>query len=208
MPLSFGDQDSLCVGTASFTDAIDPTDTFRRAIAAIFGAVIVVGEALTSTIALGAQHFSGTQRSRGSVSLQVGRQLEIQSQIMGHASLNKLGELRRDWNGYGAPPIDPEIIAKASEFINNFGAEFQGAPQVVPMTKGRLQFEWHRGNRSLEIEFEDSQTLHYLKWDSDQGLEDEDVISVVDTHTITDLLLWFSSEERNADPAECRTTSS
>jgi len=65
------------------------------------------------------------------------------------------------------------------------------------MTRGRLQFEWHRGDRSLELEFETSDRLHYLKWDSDTNIEEENVISVSDTDTIHSLLRWFASEPVN-----------
>lgn len=208
MPLSLGGWDQLLLGPASLTDTLDVRDSYSRAFAAIYGAVVIVREALTATSAIRAQSLCGTQRSRGNVALQVGRQMGIQCQIMAHASLNKLRELQRDWNGYEAAPIDPEIIASAGKFINDFGVEFQGAPQVVPMTKGRLQFEWHRGSRSLEIELEDPRTIHYLKWDGNLGIEEEDVIDVVNESAITDLLRWFSSEKRNADPGECRTASS
>jgi hypothetical protein len=65
------------------------------------------------------------------------------------------------------------------------------------MTRGRLQFEWHRGNRSLELDFETKDKLHYLKWDSDLGIEDEDVISVSDVCGIHGLLRWFAAERGN-----------
>jgi hypothetical protein len=61
-------------------------------------------------------------------------------------------------------------------------------PVVVPMTRGRLQFEWHRGNRSLELEFESCDKIHFLKWDSDLGIEDEDIIPVTDVAAIHALL--------------------
>jgi hypothetical protein len=122
--------------------------------------------------------------------------------------LDAMGELQHDWNGYGAIPIDRAIIASASRFIENFGEQFCGSPRIVPMTKGRLQFEWHRGNRSLEMEFEDPDNIHYLKWDSDDAFEEEGIVPISDPDVINTVLAWFSSEKRNADPAGCRTAGS
>jgi hypothetical protein len=175
------------------------------------GAVLGAGAAgLAITItAADSRAASSTMRNAAKlVPSDVGQQIECQvSQVMAHQSLSDLCKLEHDWDGYGAAPMNPRVIASASKFIGDFGRLFQGAPRLVPMTRGRLQLEWHCGNRSLEIEFEDAHTLHYLKWDSDQGIAEEDVIDRADDHSIAGLLEWFSSEKRNADPAGRRTTS-
>ncbi len=129
-------------------------------------------------------------------------------EIMTYNSLDQLKELTRGWDGYEAIPINPTIIAEARAFIGEFGALFPGAPQVVPMSKGRLQFEWHRGNRTLEIEFGESSGIHYLKWDSDLGIDEEDIVSTTDRRAIATVLGWFSSEKRDADPHERGTAGS
>ena len=121
-------------------------------------------------------------------------------QIMAHASLERIVDLPWDWDGYGASPVDPDVIAAASTFINDFGGEFYSAPSVVPMTHGRLQFEWQNGKRSLEVEFENPNVIHYLKWDPTRSIEDEAVVPAGDRDTINSLLRWLSSEKRNAEP--------
>ncbi len=92
------------------------------------------------------------------------------------AQIDRLKELPLDWNGYGAQPIDVELIEQAKSFIKRLPDNIIDAPAVVPMTRGRLQFEWHRGNRSLELEFESTGRLHYLKADDDSGIEEEDIL--------------------------------
>ena len=62
------------------------------------------------------------------------------------------------------------------------------------MTEGRLQLEWHNGQRSLEFEFEDDTAIRYLKWDPRQGVEEEGLIQTADTNRISDLLFWFKPE--------------
>ncbi len=110
--------------------------------------------------------------------------------------LEELGRLRHlpeNWNGYGAPPIDPRVIESAEQFLTSLPGTRITAPNVVPMTRGRLQFEWHRGNRSLELEFETPERIHYLKWDTDAGVEEEEILSIKETVKIHDLLDWFST---------------
>lgn len=62
------------------------------------------------------------------------------------------------------------------------------------MTRGRVQLEWHRGRRSLELEFETPTTVHFLKWDPDAGVEEEDVLPATQTKELHDLLSWYVSE--------------
>ena len=66
------------------------------------------------------------------------------------------------------------------------------------MTRGRLQFEWHRGNRSLELEFESPTLIHFLKYDPDHDVEEEDVFSVEHTTRLMELLRWFGAGPSNA----------
>jgi len=114
--------------------------------------------------------------------------LSVSSLIEGLKSLD------RGWNGYGAEPIDPMIIGAARWFADSILGGEISPPQVVPMTRGRLQLEWHRGNRSLELEFESPTSIRYLQYDSDRGVEEEDITSPDDTARLMGLLRWFSAE--------------
>lgn len=58
------------------------------------------------------------------------------------------------------------------------------------MTRGRLQLEWHHGPRSLEVEFELPDRLHYLKWDPALKVEDECIVPA-DVGQLQLLLDWF-----------------
>lgn len=109
-------------------------------------------------------------------------------------SLDLVRQLPANWNGYEAAPILPDIIEAARQFILGFPDDAMPTPHVVPMSRGRLQLEWHRGSRSLELEFETPTTVHYLKWDPEAGVEEEDVLSTTQTKELHDLLSWFVSE--------------
>ena len=109
-------------------------------------------------------------------------------------ALEQLKTLAPNWSGYSASPIDRRVIQTAKEVVWALPSDIIETPKVVPMTRGRLQFEWHRGNRSLELEFADGDQIHYLKWDPDAGIEEEDVIPVNDVAMIHSLLRWFEAE--------------
>jgi hypothetical protein len=108
--------------------------------------------------------------------------------------IEQLAALPHDWNGYGACPIDPDVIESASRLIDRLSFEAISAPQVVPMTRGRLQFEWHRGRRSLELELETPTLVHYLKYDPGRGIEEEATLPVEETSRLLELLHWFHEE--------------
>jgi hypothetical protein len=108
--------------------------------------------------------------------------------------IGQLAALPHDWNGYGACPIDPNVIESASKLIDRLSIDTISTPQVVPMTRGRLQFEWHRGRRSLELEIETPTLVHYLKYDPDRGIEEEATLPVEETLRLMELLHWFHEE--------------
>jgi hypothetical protein len=108
--------------------------------------------------------------------------------------LEALKGLPENWNGDGAEPIDPRVIDAAGHFLLGLPDDDITTPQVVPMTRGRLQFEWHRDKRSLELEFEDPEHIHYLKSDDDAGVEEEEILPISEGGAILELLRWFSSE--------------
>jgi hypothetical protein len=108
-------------------------------------------------------------------------------------SIEELGRLEEGWNGYGADRIEPRMMKTAKAFVTSLAVSTP-QPQVVPMTRGRLQLEWHRGNRSLELEFESPTSIRYLKFDPDRGVEEEESISADDTRQLKELLHWFTAE--------------
>ncbi len=110
------------------------------------------------------------------------------------SQLVQLKDLPFDWNGYGAQPIDVELIEQAKRIVEELPADIIETPSVVPMTRGRLQLEWHRGNRSLELEFESKGRIHYLKADDDSGIDEENILLTDQMIEIKTLLRWFSSE--------------
>ena len=111
--------------------------------------------------------------------------------------LFRIAALPENWDGEGAHSVDPRIIAKAVDFVSKLPDHLKShtpIPAVVPMRKGNLQFEWHNGPKTLELEIIDPGTIHYLKWHVDAGIEEEDICSISDTDAAVALIEWFIGE--------------
>ena len=85
----------------------------------------------------------------------------------------------------------PAIIRAARHCIARLPSNIVPIPAVVPSAAGNLQFEWSAGRRSLELEIENPATIHYLKWDPSEEVEEEDIFSIEDTDRMVDLIQWF-----------------
>jgi hypothetical protein len=105
--------------------------------------------------------------------------------------LERLGSLPPNWDHEGAPRIDRTVIEAARRFISELPEDVATVPAVVPMAAGNLQFEWNEGPRSLELEIENPQTIHYLKWSPTEGIEEEDFFPIDDTNRAVVLIRWF-----------------
>lgn len=105
-----------------------------------------------------------------------------------------LTQLQKNWDGYGAPPIDRKIVKAACTFIESLPENLACRPRVVPMSAGNLQLEWDRDETSLELEFETAETIHFLKWNPDENIEEEDTFPATDIARAVELIQWFMGE--------------
>lgn len=113
------------------------------------------------------------------------------------AEIERLASLPANWDGYGAPALDRDILNAARQFNARLAGSITVQPLVVPMSSGVLQFEWHQGQKILELEVEDPATIHYLKWHPAEGLEEEDVFPIGDTEKAISLIDWFTGAASN-----------
>jgi hypothetical protein len=63
------------------------------------------------------------------------------------AKFMQLLDLKKNWNSYGAEPIDFEAAQAADLFLNK-------QVNIVPTSKGGVQLEWHVNGLDIEIEFD------------------------------------------------------
>jgi hypothetical protein len=143
---------------------------------------------------------NGVIRLEGSVTLPEGAEVRVElatdprdEQFRAHIDqeLDRLASLPANWDHEGAPQIDPAIIRAARIFIARLPPGVAPIPAAVPSAAGTLQFEWTAGSRSLELEIENPSMIHYLKWDANEKVEEEDVFSIGDTDRTLHLIQWF-----------------
>jgi hypothetical protein len=75
---------------------------------------------------------------------------------MAEFPMQMLRDLKRDWDSYGAAPIDERVIQKAYEIWR----QVSGSWSVVPMSNGGVQLEQHRDGFDIEIIIERAQVQH------------------------------------------------
>ena len=109
------------------------------------------------------------------------------------AQLDQVAALRPNWDGHGAPAIDPDRVAAVRAWGQTMpGWAFAPAPSAVPLSSGAVQLEWHDGGRVLELEFETQDTIHFLRWGPANGVEDEDTFPVADRARAERLIAWVA----------------
>jgi predicted DNA-binding antitoxin AbrB/MazE fold protein len=111
--------------------------------------------------------------------------------------IDRLAALEPNWDGYGGPALDRDILDAARRFVVTIAANTTTPPRVVPMSSGALQFEWHRGPKLLELEVEDPGSIHYLKWDASEDVQEEDIFPIGDTAKAAALIGWFTGAGSN-----------
>lgn len=79
-------------------------------------------------------------------------------------AVNALLALSQGWDGRRARPLTEEAVEAAIEL--SVGLMFQYGipvpPQVFPLPDGGIQFEWHAGGQSVEVEVDADGSAHVL----------------------------------------------
>lgn len=109
--------------------------------------------------------------------------------------LDELARLKPNWDREGARRIDPQIIRATRDLVWRLPDHITAIPCVVPTFNGTLQLEWHDGPRTLELEIETLTTIHYLKWDEHEGIEEEDTFYIHDILLADSLICWFTRSQ-------------
>ena len=100
--------------------------------------------------------------------------------------IRRLADLDDNWDGYGAEPIAPAMIAAVRDFLDRLdkvhgdltlkpGTETEClTPHIAASASGSVQLEWQHAGRSLELEFETPSEIRYLKWWPGHEVADEE----------------------------------
>jgi hypothetical protein len=66
----------------------------------------------------------------------------------------ELAELREDWDGYGARPVDRHALVVAEKLVRETLRVGWPTPEIFPIPDGGVQLEWSAGSMELELEIE------------------------------------------------------
>lgn len=72
-------------------------------------------------------------------------------------------ELKQNWDGYGAEPLEPSVIQAALHFVDLIRC----SPniEVFPTALGTIQFEWENGIYYVETEvYPDGSIQSFSQW--------------------------------------------
>jgi len=67
--------------------------------------------------------------------------------------LETVSMLAADWDSYGAPAVKRTAVLMAMRLLQLFAESGFDPPQIVPMSNGGIQLEWHWSEADLEIQF-------------------------------------------------------
>lgn len=83
----------------------------------------------------------------------------------------ELLELPPGWNSYNAKPIRKENVTFAIDLLGRLMRENTPLPNVIPMVRGGVQFEWHTNGIDLEISIYSPHEVRFAAEDLRQGGE-------------------------------------
>lgn len=91
-------------------------------------------------------------------------------------TLDNIGSLDEDWDGYGALRIFKECINNTKGFLYSLPLKY-GAPEIVPNPNGTLSLEWENSNGQAHLEIGITQYSFYMKLTSGEVLLDKGMVS-------------------------------
>ena len=83
------------------------------------------------------------------------------------AQLDELLQLEPQWDGHRAKVISIAAVRGAVESLFRIADEVSLAPQFFPLPDGGVQYEWHVGGESVEVEVDGSGVAYALATDRD-----------------------------------------
>ncbi len=111
-----------------------------------------------------------------------------------HEEIDRLARLPANWNDCGSAAMDPQIIAAAHHLADELSTKGAADARIMPLALGRLQWEWRRGKKSLEIELESPTQLRFFQCDPPNRFENEENLAAHDRTSLERLVEWFAED--------------
>lgn len=88
------------------------------------------------------------------------------------AALKQLAQLERNWDSYGALPLNPRAVRRSVGLLASIVPAIAPEPTVVPTRDGGVQFEWHRRGIDVEVKVPPAGDVEFLIATSEVEIED------------------------------------
>ena len=108
--------------------------------------------------------------------------------------LSDLINLPEGWDGHLGRPVDFDVAKFAVKFLASTLDSESPAPQIVPLSYGGLQLEWHERDIDLEIEIEIPNRL-FVSFTDHRGDEEFEREFSADYSEVTRVLRILSTRE-------------
>ena len=108
--------------------------------------------------------------------------------------IGQLGELKANWDSYGAHPVDPSCALAAIQLVLSYLGPSIPTPAIVPTNQGGIQLEWHRRRVDLEVAIVSPVQFIVTLEDEATGEELETVLTT-DLEPLTPLLARIANED-------------
>jgi len=77
------------------------------------------------------------------------------------------------WDGYDGRPIDFHSARFTEQILDQLSRDDLPPPSLVPLSNGRLQFEWHMNGFDIEVEVHAPLDFSCYRFDLPTGVEEE-----------------------------------
>jgi len=115
-------------------------------------------------------------------------------------SVRAIAALPADWDSYGAPSIDAEVLAMAERLMLDLVEQNVDLPSLVPTSRGGVALEWHRPSMEFSLELQPTRpglaAGSFFFSDDTSGEEWESDIDEVDMARVQRALASFRGEAR------------
>ena len=92
--------------------------------------------------------------------------------------LIEISNLSFNWDKHGGSPVKSELIYFTYNFLSSLLESNTHSPEIVPLSYGGIQVEWHDGDIDLEIEIESPYRVIVSFEDSRDGVEYEEELGI------------------------------
>ena len=108
--------------------------------------------------------------------------------------LRSLVALAKNWDSYGARPVNPHCAASAISLLRSTLEPSMPQPSIVPTSRGGIQIEWHRDGMDIEIDVQSPSRLYVAFRDENTDEAWEQQISE-DLNPLASLLARLATRE-------------